>query len=93
MSAKLLEGKVLASKIQEEIKKTLEELNAKSLVRPAMVALQAGNHPSSDWYVGQQEKLAAKLGLGFQKYPCPGLQKRHTGCRSNCTAGCNRKAL
>lgn len=69
--AKLLEGKILAQKIQEEIRTQVECFLSKGMERPRLVALQAGANPSSDWYVGQQEKLAGKLGIEFSKYACP----------------------
>lgn len=61
--AKLLEGKVLAAKIQEEIHHQVSNLKEK--IR--MVALQTGEDRASDWYIGQQEKLAAKLGIAFER--------------------------
>lgn len=65
--AKLLEGKVLAAQIQEQIKKKIEELRSNRSVIPRLVALQVGEDPSSVWYLNQQEKLAAKLGIEFDK--------------------------
>ncbi|MBI3313702.1 MAG: bifunctional 5,10-methylenetetrahydrofolate dehydrogenase/5,10-methenyltetrahydrofolate cyclohydrolase [Candidatus Omnitrophica bacterium] len=65
--AKLLEGKVLAQQIQEEIRNKIEGYISKGMPRPSLLALQAGKNPASSWYINQQEKLAAKLGVGFQK--------------------------
>lgn len=67
--AKLLEGKILAAKIQEEIKSSVDDFIAQGFERPRLAALQAGENPSSAWYLGQQEKLAAKLGIEYQKIP------------------------
>ena len=64
--AQILEGKVLASGIREEIKAAAEAFAAKGL-RPKLVAVQVGKDPSSEWYVGQQEKWAGKLGLEFER--------------------------
>ncbi len=71
--ARLLEGKVLAAKIQEEIKSAVQSFSAK----PKLVAIQVEpdknipaevkNADSADWYVGAQEKLAAKLGIIYEK--------------------------
>jgi len=63
--AKLLEGKTLAAAIREEIKTEIESFAAKGLARPSLLALQVKEDPSGDWYVGQQEKAAEKLGIGF----------------------------
>lgn len=65
--AKLLEGKVLATEIREEIKRTVEGLVAKGCKQPGLLALQAGTHASSSWYIEQQEKWAQKLGIYFEK--------------------------
>lgn len=60
--AQLLEGKILAAKIQDEIKQAIAKSG-----QPKLIAIQAGNDPASDWYIGQQEKLAAKLGIHFER--------------------------
>ncbi len=65
--AKLLEGKILASQIQQEIKAFVEKLRSLGKAVPGLLVLQANQDPASDWYIGQQEKLAAKLGIYFEK--------------------------
>lgn len=60
--AKLLEGKILAAKIQDEIKQAVA-----SLGQPRLISIQAGEDRASDWYIGQQEKMAAKLGIHFER--------------------------
>ncbi len=65
--AKLLEGKSLTAPLQEEIKAFAESCRAKGAEVPGLLVLQANQDPSSSWYIGQQEKLAAKLGLVFEK--------------------------
>ena len=67
--AKLLEGKPLAQKIQQEIRSEIEGLAKKGLGIPLLTAIQVGENPASRWYVGEQRKLASKLGLGFQEVP------------------------
>ncbi len=78
--ARLLEGKILAAKIQEEIKSKVQDLK----VKPKFVALQVQPDPnkpdevknaaSAEWYIGAQEKLAGKLGISFEKYMIPAMQ-------------------
>ena len=65
--AKLLEGKILAAKIQEEIRNIVEDAKSKSKRLPCLVSIQTDNNSSSEWYINQQEKLAAKLGIKFIK--------------------------
>jgi len=67
--ARLLEGKVIAQAIQQEIAKTVEDYRLKRMKVPCLVALQARQDPASDWYLDQQEKLAKKLGILFEKFP------------------------
>jgi methylenetetrahydrofolate dehydrogenase (NADP+)/methenyltetrahydrofolate cyclohydrolase len=65
--AQLLEGKVLAAKIQSEISQEIAQFAGKKWERPKLYAIQVGENPASAWYVGQQEKLSAKLGIEFEK--------------------------
>lgn len=65
--AKLLEGKSLTAPMQEEIRAFVESCRTKGAEVPGLLVLQANQDPSSSWYIGQQEKLAAKLGLVFEK--------------------------
>lgn len=67
--AKLLEGKSLAEKIQQEIRAEIEGFVKKGLEVPLLTAIQVGDNPASRWYVGEQRKLAAQLGIGFQEIP------------------------
>ncbi len=62
--AKLLEGKILAAKIQEQIRQYVETC---ATARPKLWAIQIPEDSGSQWYLGQQEKLAAKLGIVFEK--------------------------
>ena len=66
--AKLLEGKILAAKVQEEIQRNVENFRSKGMDIPCLAALQPGQNPSSEWYINQQEKLAGRLGILFKKF-------------------------
>jgi len=63
---KLLEGKLIAGEIREQIKKDLGDFLQRGLPRPSLLSIQAGDDPSADWYIGQQQKAAEKLGLDFE---------------------------
>ncbi len=67
MEAQLLEGKKIAAESQEQIKAAIQKFSAKGLEKPCLVALQAKVDSVSEWYINQQEKLAAKLGIDFRK--------------------------
>lgn len=67
--AKTLEGKGLAQQIREGILKDTEAIRAAGCPAPKLAAIQVGQDPASDWYVGQQEKWAGKLGILFERVP------------------------
>ena len=69
MEAKRLEGKTLAASLQQKILDKILTFTATGLPRPRLVSIQTSDHPSSAWYINQQEKLAAKLGIEFQRVP------------------------
>lgn len=78
MEAKLLEGKILAAKIQESIQQEIAGFLSKRLERPSLLAIQAGEDRAGGWYIGQQEKLAAKLGIGFVRNPASEIPDQKT---------------
>ncbi|HNX68232.1 MAG TPA: bifunctional 5,10-methylenetetrahydrofolate dehydrogenase/5,10-methenyltetrahydrofolate cyclohydrolase [Candidatus Omnitrophota bacterium] len=67
MEAKRLEGKGLAADLQQKILAKIRALTAGGSPRPRLVAIQTSDNPSSVWYINQQEKLARKLGIDFQR--------------------------
>lgn len=69
MEAKKLEGKTIAAKIQDKIAAGINALTAKGAAKPCLCSVQTSEDPSAAWYIGQQEKLAAKLGIDFRKVP------------------------
>jgi methylenetetrahydrofolate dehydrogenase (NADP+)/methenyltetrahydrofolate cyclohydrolase len=62
MSAKLLEGKPLAARLQEEIKKDVSSLKA----RPILASIQVGDNAAAESYAKSQKKLADSLGIEYQ---------------------------
>ncbi|MDD5217601.1 MAG: bifunctional 5,10-methylenetetrahydrofolate dehydrogenase/5,10-methenyltetrahydrofolate cyclohydrolase [Candidatus Omnitrophica bacterium] len=67
--AKLLEGKVIAERIQGEIRQMIEQFLSDHRERPRLRAIQVGDDASADWYLRSQEKLAVKLGIDYEKIP------------------------
>lgn len=66
---KLLQGKPPAQKIQEEIRSEIEAFRKKGLEIPSLTVFQVGVDPASRWYIGEQRKLAGRLGIGFREIP------------------------
>jgi len=60
--AKLLEGKPLAGKIKDEIKKEIASLRDK----PVLASIQVTDNPGAQAYVNQQKKTAEGLGIVYQ---------------------------
>ncbi len=69
METKILEGKNIAGDLQKKIAEKIQMLTATGLPRPCLCAIQTSENPASAWYIGQQEKLSARVGIDFRKVP------------------------
>ena len=69
MTAKLLEGKTLALQMQNEIREFVDQAPG----RICLAVVETKKDPSAEWYMGAQEKLAAKLGIEYLKTSCEGV--------------------
>lgn len=67
VEAKRLEGKTIAANLQEKIVGKIAAFTSAGLPRPFLAAIQTSEDPSAVWYINSQEKLAAKLGIGFRR--------------------------
>ncbi|MGI6595795.1 MAG: bifunctional 5,10-methylenetetrahydrofolate dehydrogenase/5,10-methenyltetrahydrofolate cyclohydrolase [Elusimicrobia bacterium] len=61
----LIDGKAIAEKIKEEVKKEITELKAKNII-PKLIAVQAGENPASVLYTNQQKKNCEKIGIVYE---------------------------
>lgn len=66
-----LEGKPLALKIKEELKKEAAELKEKFNCIPLLSAVQIGENPSAEVYFKAQKKCADELGVLYQRHQLP----------------------
>ncbi|WP_138500408.1 bifunctional methylenetetrahydrofolate dehydrogenase/methenyltetrahydrofolate cyclohydrolase FolD [Nostoc sp. PA-18-2419] len=62
-TAKLLDGKALAAKIQQELSAAISELQPKIGRPPGLAVLMVGDNPASTAYVRNKEKACAKVGI------------------------------
>jgi methylenetetrahydrofolate dehydrogenase (NADP+)/methenyltetrahydrofolate cyclohydrolase len=69
VEAKRLEGKTIATTLQDKIIEKVKAFTGAGLPRPSLVAIQTSDDPSAVWYINSQEKLAAKLGIDFKRVP------------------------
>ncbi|MBD2251101.1 bifunctional methylenetetrahydrofolate dehydrogenase/methenyltetrahydrofolate cyclohydrolase FolD [Nostoc parmelioides] len=62
-TAKILDGKTLAEKIQKELTAQIIEVQAKIGRPPGLAVLMVGDNPASAAYVRNKEKSCAKVGI------------------------------
>ena len=62
MPAQLLDGKVMAAELEEELKKRVEALKEKGYT-PGLTVILVGDDPASQTYVSNKEKACARLGI------------------------------
>ncbi|MDZ8238612.1 MAG: bifunctional methylenetetrahydrofolate dehydrogenase/methenyltetrahydrofolate cyclohydrolase FolD [Nostoc sp. ChiQUE01a] len=62
-TAKILDGKALAAKIQQELFVAITELQPKVGRPPGLAVLMVGDNPASAAYVRNKEKACAKVGI------------------------------
>jgi len=67
MSTKLLEGKVIAGKIKEDLKKETAKLKQK----PKLVSIEVGENAASAVYIKSQRKTAENLGIEYELKTLP----------------------
>jgi len=60
--AKLLEGRPIAEKIKEEIRREIQQ----HALKPVLASIQVGENPGAAAYVKSQFKLAESLGIDYQ---------------------------
>jgi len=66
MPAQLLEGKSVALKIRDGLKKEIEGLKNRTGKTPKLMSVQAGENQASEIYLKSQEKCAKELGIDYE---------------------------
>lgn len=64
---KIIDGKIIAQEIKEEIKSFVETRKKNGLRAPKIVSILVGDDGGSIYYINSQEKLATSLGIDFNK--------------------------
>ena len=70
MSAKIIDGKAIASRIREELTKEVSELKEKNIV-PGLATVLVGEDPASQVYVGMKQKACKTIGLYSEQHTLP----------------------
>lgn len=67
MTAKIIDGKEVARKIKDELKKEVEQLKAKGIC-PGLAVVIVGDNPASRVYVNMKKKACAEVGIYSEEY-------------------------
>ena len=71
MSAKLLDGKILAAALKESLKKEVEELKKKFGRGPVLASVIAGDDAAASAYANSQKKTADYIGIEYKLINLP----------------------
>jgi methylenetetrahydrofolate dehydrogenase (NADP+)/methenyltetrahydrofolate cyclohydrolase len=71
MTARLLDGRSLAAQIKREIRKSVEEMQARGLRRPGLAAVLVGRDSASEIYVRNKRKACAEAGIHSLAHDLP----------------------
>lgn len=69
--AMIIDGKKIAGKIREEVKKEVEQLRERG-IKPKLAVILAGDDPASVLYARTKEKACANTGIDFALFALPG---------------------
>lgn len=67
----IINGKEVALKVKEDIKKFIDDRKEKNLKVPKIASILVGNDGGSIYYMASQEKVAISLGVDFLKVTLP----------------------
>jgi methylenetetrahydrofolate dehydrogenase (NADP+)/methenyltetrahydrofolate cyclohydrolase len=71
MTARILDGKALAEKLQAELAQRVAEFKAKSGVTPCLAAVLVGENPASEVYVRNKRQACERVGIANQLHRLP----------------------
>ena len=70
-AAQLIDGKAVAKRVKEELKKEIVELKEKYKSFPLLLAVQVGESPASASYLKSQKKGCEEVGIDYQVQQLP----------------------
>jgi methylenetetrahydrofolate dehydrogenase (NADP+)/methenyltetrahydrofolate cyclohydrolase len=71
MSARLLDGQQLAARIKKDIRRSVEEMQARGQRRPGLAAILVGRDPASEIYVRNKRKACVEAGIHSLAHDLP----------------------
>ena len=77
MTARIIDGKLIAQKLREELAEKVKHLKHRYMVTPGLAVLLVGNNPASEVYVNNKIKACQEVGINSFEYRLPhdALQK------------------
>lgn len=71
MSARIIDGKVLAQQVRERLAKESAELLAKTGIKPGLATILVGDDPASHLYVKNKQKASEAAGIHIDDHKLP----------------------
>jgi len=70
-AAQLIDGKAVAKRVKEELKKEIDEMKEKHKSSPFLLAVQVGENPASAAYLKSQRKGCQEVGIDYEVQQLP----------------------
>lgn len=70
MTAQIIDGKMISSRIREELSKEVAQLQEKGIV-PGLATVLVGEDPASQVYVGMKQKACKNIGVYSEQHTLP----------------------
>jgi methylenetetrahydrofolate dehydrogenase (NADP+)/methenyltetrahydrofolate cyclohydrolase len=77
MSAHVVEGKIIAQNVYEELRGEIPQLIRQTKRRPVLVSVYVGSHPAIEVYIRSQNRAARGLGIEYRWYQLPDTAEEH----------------
>jgi methylenetetrahydrofolate dehydrogenase (NADP+)/methenyltetrahydrofolate cyclohydrolase len=77
MSAQIVEGRVIAQRVYDELKQEIPQLIRQTGRRPVLVSIYVGSHPAIEVYIRSQNRMARELGIEYRWYHLPDTAEEH----------------
>ena len=77
MSAHVVEGKIIAQAVYDELRSEIPQLIQQTGRRPVLVSVYVGAHPAIEVYIRSQNRAARGLGIEYRWYQLPDTVEEH----------------
>lgn len=77
MGAHIVEGKIIAQNVYDELRHEIPQLIRHTGRRPVLVSIYVGAHPAIEVYIRSQNRAARSLGIEYRWYQLPDTAEEH----------------